>query len=575
MTADVEQLVRETIELTGAEQPRLLDSDAPVLEGNALDASVDDFYIVGLIGGKEVGKSALVNALAGKTITETTAHGPGTEVAIAYVHLSQADALRRLLDRIVPDRYRIISHEVNELKRQVLVDLPDIDSQFTAHLQVTRALLRHMLYPLWLVSIEKYADRQPQQLLARVADGNAPRNFVFCLNKVDQLGDDPAAATELRDDYARRVQQTLSLDQPPRVFMISAKSPEQYELPKLREMLRRQKSSDDVKQSKKLAGVRQDRALVRWLDDQQLPMRVRALQQTQSDAEDLAAARIGEPLLEVVLPRLLDDPETRGALAEEILTERVAHWPLVRLVHTLLSPVFTLLRGATSRNAAPLQSVDGLVDIAFKETRVSPADLVQSTFAQLRQTRPAIAEFYAHQKLWEPVAAEMASSELRRSLAATLRRQRDAAREKLSAGSAAAAPIRWLLTIGALLWFPFIQPILKHVLVVDQSVWKSGAYIAEQLVEVMGVDYLLKSAGFLIIYFIALWLALRWNTQRQVTRLSRTWRDGDAPDPTINVFAQTIEWLNSLSSPLRTARERLESLANRAAAVQQSLDRAA
>jgi len=575
MTADVEQLVRETIEHTGAEQPRLLDRDAPVLEAGALDAGADDFYIVGLIGGKEVGKSALVNALAGKTITETTAHGPGTEVAIAYVHSSQVDAMRQLLNRIVPDRYRIISHDIVELRRQVLVDLPDIDSQFASHLQVTRALLRHMLYPLWLVSIEKYADRQPQQLLARVADGNAPRNFVFCLNKVDQLGADTAAATELRDDYARRVQQTLSLAEAPRVFMISAKSPESYELPKLREALRKQKSSDDVRQSKKLAGVRQDRALVRWLDDQQLPMRVRALQQMQEDAEDLAAARIGEPLLETVLPRLMDDPETRGALAEEILTERVAHWPVVRLIHTLLSPVFTLLRGATSKNAAPLQSVDGLVEIAFKETRCAPADLIQTTFAQLRQTRPAIAELYSQHKLWEPVAAEMSAGELRRSLAATLRRQRDAAREKLSVGGASGAPIRWLLTIGALLWFPFIQPILKHVLVVDQSVWKSGAYLAEQLVEVLGVDYLLKSAGFLIIYFIALWLALRWNTQRQVTKLARAWRDGDAPDPAVNVFAQTIEWLNNLSAPLRDAHERMESLSTRAATVRDSLDKAA
>jgi GTPase Era involved in 16S rRNA processing len=575
MTADVEQLVRETIELTGAEQPRLLDRDAPVLDAGALDAGADDFYIVGLIGGKEVGKSALVNALAGKTITETTAHGPGTEVAIAYVHASQTEALRELLNRIVPDRYRIISHDVNELKRQVLVDLPDIDSQFASHLQVTRALLRHMLYPLWLVSIEKYADRQPQQLLARVADGNAPKNFVFCLNKVDQLGNDTAAATELRDDYARRVQKTLALTETPRVFMVSAKSPDSYELPKLRETLRRQKSADDVRQSKKLAGVRQDRALVRWLEEQQLPTRAQALQQMQDDAEDLAAARIGEPLLETVLPRLMDDPETRGALAEEILTERVAHWPVVRLIHTLLSPVFTLLRGATAKNAAPLQSVDGLVEIAFKETRCSAADLIQSTFAQLRQTRPGVAEFYSQHKLWEPVAAEISAGELRKSLAATLRRQRDAAREKLSTSGTVGAPIRWLLTIGALLWFPFIQPILKHVLSVESSVWKKGAYLVAQVVEVLGVDYLLKSAGFLIIYFVALWLALRWNTQRQVTKLSRTWRDGDAPDPSVNVFAQTIEWLNTLSSPLRDARERMESLSTRAAAVRESLDKAA
>jgi len=47
-------------------------------------------------------------------------------------------------------------------------------------------MLRHMLFPIWMQSVEKYADRSPE-LLMKVAAGNAPANFVFCLNKVDQL----------------------------------------------------------------------------------------------------------------------------------------------------------------------------------------------------------------------------------------------------------------------------------------------------------------------------------------------------------------------------------------------------
>ena len=40
-------------------------------------------YIVGLIGGKDVGKSSFVNALVGRPITEQSSHGPGTEAVIA------------------------------------------------------------------------------------------------------------------------------------------------------------------------------------------------------------------------------------------------------------------------------------------------------------------------------------------------------------------------------------------------------------------------------------------------------------------------------------------------------------
>src|SRR6185437_7867689 len=164
------------------------------------------------------------------------------------------------------------------------------------------------------------------------------------------------------------------------------------------------------------------------------------LAQLQGDAQELAAQRIGEPLIEEVIPRLLDDPETRGAMAEEILTERVARWPVVRLVHTLLAPLFVLLRGATSRNAAPLQTPQGLVDIAMRETGYSASDLVQTTFAQLRQSQPTFGELYAHNRLWEQMSADLAAAELRRSLGATIQRQRDAARQRLSRGSWITAP---------------------------------------------------------------------------------------------------------------------------------------
>src|SRR5918998_3919896 len=176
MTPAVEQLVREAIDLTGADEPELLADDAPVLTEDALvlppwegDEREDGFYLVGIIGGKDVGKSALVNALAGRNITAITSHGPGTEVAVAYAHASQEPALRELLEREVPGQYRIVTHDIASLQRQVLLDLPDIDSHWQSHPLVTRAMLRHMLYPLWIVSIEKYADRQPQDMLKKVA----------------------------------------------------------------------------------------------------------------------------------------------------------------------------------------------------------------------------------------------------------------------------------------------------------------------------------------------------------------------------------------------------------------------
>jgi hypothetical protein len=186
MIQEYRQLVEDISQQMGVEKPLLMEEGSPVLDAAALRQDLP-MYLVGLIGGKDVGKSSLVNALVGQEITARTSHGPGTEIVIAYAHEAQAAALRALLDREVSGQYRIVTHTIPRLYRQVLLDLPDIDSHYAHHVEVTRRMLRHMLYPIWLQSVEKYADRRPRELLATVAAGNAPQNFIFCLNKADQL----------------------------------------------------------------------------------------------------------------------------------------------------------------------------------------------------------------------------------------------------------------------------------------------------------------------------------------------------------------------------------------------------
>src|SRR5213078_1610946 len=167
------------------------------------------------------------------------------------------------------------------------------------HVTITRRMLRHMLFPIWMQSVEKYADRQPQELLKRVAAGNAPTNFIFCLNKVDQLemsrdgrstggGKTPSAEAdptcgnsepmrELQEDYAARLQRALELESPPRVWGISAIHQDRYDLPALRELLAQQKSEDAVRDSQAKAALRQKASVLAWLTEQDLPARAARL----------------------------------------------------------------------------------------------------------------------------------------------------------------------------------------------------------------------------------------------------------------------------------------------------------
>src|SRR5262249_12423769 len=119
MKSEVAELAREVAATTGTPLPELMEESSPTLRAEPLLADDESFDRVGLIGGKDVGKSAIVNALVGEPITESTAYGPGTDQVVAYVHESRADEVRELLAREAPKRHRIVTHAFERLKRQV------------------------------------------------------------------------------------------------------------------------------------------------------------------------------------------------------------------------------------------------------------------------------------------------------------------------------------------------------------------------------------------------------------------------------------------------------------------------
>ena len=559
-TTSIQELVTEVAQVTGAELPHVLDGDSPVLRDEALQstAAADTApYLIGLIGGKEVGKSALVNALVGQRITDSTSYGPGTEIAVAYVHHAQVPAIKPLLDREAAGRYRIVVHSFAHLSRQILLDLPDIDSQFESHLELTRNMLRHMLFPVWVQSIEKYADQQPQKLLAAVAAGNDPANFLFVLNKADQLNE-PAAMEELRDDFAARIARTLRTSFTPVVYLVSAIRPDALDLPTLRDKLSQQKSQGDVRQSIQLAGKQRERSMITWLDQQRLPERVQRLARLQRDAEELTSARLGVPILESVVPRLLDDPQHRAAIIDEVMSARVSRWPIVNVIHTLLLPLTSIWR----QNVGAAPTPESLVDVSLTVQGRPVASTVQSTFALLQQTHPLVSPLYRGQRLWESNSADAAALHLRHALTRALQLQRTQAVARLARRGIIAPLVRWALTLGALLWFPIIQPVLEVFLRDNLVATTRGVVVLA--VQLLSAAYLLKSAGFLAIWFLFLWLVLRWDTHRKVTRLLTRWRSLDGHDASLNASAAALRWIDELLDPIRTAREREESLVKRA-----------
>jgi len=549
MNTDVQRLVEETIEVTGADAPLLFADDSPAL-AKAPSGEGDEYYLIGLIGGKDVGKSSFVNALVGQKITEATSHGAGTEIVVAYAHRDALNELQHLLNREVPGHFKIHTHSIDRLRRQILLDLPDIDSIYDSHIEITRTMLRHMLYPIWIQSVEKYADQRPQTLLGRVAEGNDPANFLFCLNKADQI--DPQQAAELRKDYAARLARLLKLPAPPKVHLTSAVQPDAHDLPALRAALSQEKSEGAVRSSQELAGRQQTRTVLAWLDEQQLAERAKRADHLLEDAQELTTARIGAPLLEEALPALQDDPAQRMAMTDPVMRARISRWPIVNVVDNLLAPLTLLVR----QNVSAVAKVD--LD-AYLSTPLHT--LVQTSFAQLQQTQPAAGALYRDNKLWENLPAESAADDLRRRVATTLDRQRKALVARIAGRRGIISPLlRFLLTIGAALWFPIIQPLLA--IVAEQSwTWRT-LDVARLAIKIFSAAYLLESVGFLVLYFIVLWAILRWHTHRRVARMIERWKQPDV-EPLLSLSAQSIEWMDELLNPIRIHRDRLRSLDER------------
>ena len=171
----------------------------------------------------------------------------------------------------------------------------------------------------------------------------------------------------------------------------------------------------------------------------------------------MTTGRLASPLLESAVPRILDDATHRAAMVDEVMTARVARWPVVNVLDTLLTPVTSIWRQNVGAGRTTELLVNAMTDGGGRSLSAS----VQATFSLLQQTHPMIGSLFGQQKLWEQVPADESAATLRRLLVGALERQRAAAMERIARRGIFMPLVRWLLTIGAILWFPIVQPVLE------------------------------------------------------------------------------------------------------------------
>ena len=155
-----------------------------------LDGLAEGFLTVGLLGGTGVGKSSLMNALAGSEISSMSHRRPHTDQVLVYRHRS-ADVPLLLRQTTVP--WREITHEAETIRQILLCDLPDFDSLLGAHREHVLRFLEHLDVLVWVTSPEKYADERFYAFLRQVP--KARQNFYYVINKVDLFFDEQPPGT--------------------------------------------------------------------------------------------------------------------------------------------------------------------------------------------------------------------------------------------------------------------------------------------------------------------------------------------------------------------------------------------
>ena len=143
-----------------------------------------DAYVLALVGGTGVGKSSLLNALAGTAVSRASVRRPTTSHPIAWVPADDLESLAPLLEWVGVQDVR--EHEGRELGPVAVLDLPDMDSLETDHRERVEAVLPRVDAVAWVTDLEKYhdallADDFLQSWLPRLS-----RQIVI-VNKADRL----------------------------------------------------------------------------------------------------------------------------------------------------------------------------------------------------------------------------------------------------------------------------------------------------------------------------------------------------------------------------------------------------
>ena len=145
--------------------------------------------VVAFFGGTGVGKSSLLNRLAGQSVAKTGVVRPTSREVSIYLH--ESIHIEQLPKDFPVERIRIARHQEHDKKEIMWVDMPDMDSTDQSNHAIVMGWMPHVDVLIYVVNPERYRDEKGWRLL--LSRGHQ-HGWLFVMNQWDlgrpeQLGD--------------------------------------------------------------------------------------------------------------------------------------------------------------------------------------------------------------------------------------------------------------------------------------------------------------------------------------------------------------------------------------------------
>jgi hypothetical protein len=593
-----------------AELAGLMHCPPAVLVAGAERSLGDPLVICGILGGKDVGKSTLINSLAKQPVSGGHEEvGDGTTRPMAYIHREAVPFYRaRLADRSeLNGMLEFCEHSADAIRNVVLVDLPDFDSDLPRHVETVEALLPLLDRIIWVITPRKIADREWVRLFRDTV--KAHQNVHCVLNKADELlGDDayvkglPRTWRQEQVDWARGVlEQAQCPHDGDHLFVLAAKAPtaeafttlvsqrwgdpdwSEYRNDRTAVTAIGRQFAEEIARLRDcvLAPVAAGQAAAIKQANQQVEIRrnadhVAAHYQLDDWARQLDAAcdadhqqrlfneAFGADFCDAVARRLSLGRRSETELADELLAERVGLWPILPIIFW---PMRWLVRRVGARFAGVRWTTGDAGGEVFAVRGQSLEDRLKLHLGRFRgdHTR-VIRQFGLEDRLPEVTAtahrvaavSAMLVSEIDDEILASLRQ----------AYRGPSFATRWLLWL-ILIWFPLGQPLTEGLLKLVGAGGKidvMGGLLT--IVTAMGAVHLLTGLVFVAFVYTITLATMYARCVGQVRRTRRLSADPAAGDEN-QALAERLddllvnEVVSNVLRPFGEVRRQIEDLRQR------------